>query len=150
MSSPLPQKIEAINGRIRTLLAETQRALAGEHEFGVEQVRALAEPIQEMAPLMAREADLRTVQPETAAALDLYKAQLRELQTALERVRMMLLARRAQIEGGVSIKAPGPAAGHRCGPARPAYATMGRSDAAPATEIASRFAARSARYTRHI
>jgi hypothetical protein len=100
MSSPLPQKIEAINGRVRALLAETRRALAGEQEFGVEEVRALAEPIQEMAPLMAREAELRTLQPETAAALDLYKAQLRELRTALERVRMMLLARRAQMEAG--------------------------------------------------
>jgi hypothetical protein len=55
---------------------------------------------------MARSAELRTRHPEIAGALDLYKAQLGELQTALEQVRVMLLARHAHLETGrIQLKA---------------------------------------------
>jgi hypothetical protein len=100
MPSDLRSKIEAVNARLATLLAETKGALSGEREFGVAQVRALSEPIQEMAPVMRRAAELRAAEPEICGALDLYKAQLGELQTALERVRVMLLTRRGQMEAG--------------------------------------------------
>ncbi len=66
MSMSLRQKIDAINVRIQALHADTQLALRGEREFGVEQVRALSASIQEMAPMMARAAELRTVEPELA------------------------------------------------------------------------------------
>jgi hypothetical protein len=81
MSMSLRQKIDAINVRIQALHVDTQLALRGEREFGVEQVRVLSASIQEMAPMIARAAELRTVEPELAAQLDLYKSQLRELQT---------------------------------------------------------------------
>ena len=100
MSSPLHQKIETANARIQVLLTHTRGALAGEREFGVEQVRALSVPIQEMAPVMQQAAELRAREPEIAGALDQYKAQLRELQTALDQVRMMLLAKRGQMDSG--------------------------------------------------
>jgi hypothetical protein len=63
----------------------------------VEQVRVLSASIQEMAPMIARAAELRTVEPELAAQLDLYKSQLRELQTTLDQIRLMLLTKRAQM-----------------------------------------------------
>ncbi len=100
MSSLLRQKIATVNARIGVLLADTRRALTGEREFGVEQVRALSEPIQEMAPAMQRATELRALQPEIAGELDLYKQQLGELHTALEQVRMMLQAKRTQMEAG--------------------------------------------------
>jgi hypothetical protein len=100
MSSLLRQKIATVNAGIGVLLADTRRALTGEREFGVEQVRALSEPIREMAPAMQRATELRALQPEIAGELDLYKQQLGELHTALEQVRMMLQAKRTQMEAG--------------------------------------------------
>jgi hypothetical protein len=100
MPSPLKQKIEVANARIGTLLAETRLALTGEREFGVEQLRALSEPVQEMAPVVAQAAELRAREPEISSELDSYKSHLGELQMTLEQVRMMLLARRTQIATG--------------------------------------------------
>jgi hypothetical protein len=93
----LRQKIDTINARIQALNADTQLALRGEREFGVEQVRVLATSIQEMAPVTARAAELRTLEPELTAQLELYKSQLRELQITLDQIRLMLLTKRAQL-----------------------------------------------------
>ncbi len=100
MDSALCGKIGDINAQLAAMLADTKRALAGEREFGVEQVRSLSEPIAAMALVMERAAELRKLHPEIAGPLDLYKSQLSELQTTLEQVRMMLLARRSQIDAG--------------------------------------------------
>jgi len=100
MPSALLQKIDAANARVSVLLRETRGALAGQGDFGVQQVRALSEPIQQMAPILRQAAELRAENPEIASALDLYKMQLVELQTALDQVRVMLLAKRGQMEAG--------------------------------------------------
>jgi len=98
MASPLRQKINAAISRIQVLLADTQLALTGDREFGVEQVRALSASIQEMAPVMTRAAELRTLEPELATQLDRYKSQLRELQTTLNQINLMLLTKRGQMQ----------------------------------------------------
>lgn len=100
MSSELRGKIETINARFATLLAETRLALSGERVFSATEVRALSEPLAEMAPILERAAELRALHPELAPQLDFYKAQLRELQTVLEQIRVMLLAQRAQMDDG--------------------------------------------------
>jgi hypothetical protein len=100
MPSPLGEKIGTVNTDIEVLIADTRRALAGEREFGVQQVRALSERIEAMAPVMQRARELRSLQPELAGQLDLYTTHLRELQTLLEHVRVMLLATRAGLEKG--------------------------------------------------
>jgi hypothetical protein len=100
MASQERHTIERANARIAALLANTRRALSGEREFGVAKVNDLCEPIQEMAPLMARAVELRATDPEISRELDLYRSQLAELQTALEQVRVMLLAHRDQIDAG--------------------------------------------------
>jgi hypothetical protein len=100
VDSALYGKIGNINAQLAAMLADTKRALAGEREFGVEQVRSLSEPIAAMALVMERAAELRKLHPEIAGPLDLYKSQLSELQTTLEQVRMMLLARRSQMDAG--------------------------------------------------
>src|SRR3982074_2458223 len=97
MSMSLRQKIDAINVRIQALHADTRLALRGEREFGVEQVLALSASIQEMAPIIAHTTELRTVEPQLAARLESYKSQLRELQTTLDQIRLMLLTKRAQM-----------------------------------------------------
>ena len=100
MPSQERQTVQRANARIAVLLASTRRALTGERGFGVAQVEDLSEPIQEMAPLMARAGEVRATDPWVARDLDLYKSQLSELQTALEQVRVMLLAQRAQMDAG--------------------------------------------------
>jgi hypothetical protein len=100
MASVLRHKIETTNARIGVLLADARRALIGERDFGVEQVRALSQPIQEMAVVMARATELCVSEPEISGALDQYKSQLTELQTTLDQVHVMLLAKRAQMDAG--------------------------------------------------
>jgi tetrahydromethanopterin S-methyltransferase subunit F len=97
MSMSLRQKIDAINVRIQSLHADTQLALRGERDFGVEQVLALSASIQEMAPIIAHTTELRAVEPELATRLESYKSQLRELQTTLDQIRLMLLTKRNQM-----------------------------------------------------
>jgi hypothetical protein len=93
----LREIIARANVRIASLLAETRQALRGERDFGPEQIAALREPLTEMDPVMAQEKELRALRPELEGELDLYKAQLGELQTTLEKVRMMLLAQQASL-----------------------------------------------------
>jgi len=88
----------AINASVTKLLEETLAALRGEREFGPPQIRAISAPLTRMAPLMASAKELRSSHPELGAELEKYKMILRELQTALEHVRMMLLARRSGLE----------------------------------------------------
>jgi len=92
------EKIAAVNARIGALLVDSQRALSGERNFGPEDVRALSAPVAEMAPLMARAAELTAEEPGVEEELAIYKRQLAELHGALQNVRMMLMARRGQLD----------------------------------------------------
>ena len=93
----LREKIASINGRLAALLCETKQALRGERDFGPEQIRALRDPVTEMDPIMSGSKELRVLQPELEGELDLYKSQIGDLQDTLEKVRVMLLARQAQM-----------------------------------------------------
>jgi len=93
----LKETIANANTRLGSLLAETKQALRGERDFGPEQIRALRDSLTPMDPLMAQAEELRLLQPELEGELDLYKAQLGDLQATLEKVRMMLLARQANL-----------------------------------------------------
>ena len=98
MDSPLKVKLLRINGEIARLLEASRLSLKGQHDFSVETVRALAQPVSEMAPIVARAKELREMQPEVAGQLDLYLGQISELRSVLESVRVMLLARRASLQ----------------------------------------------------
>jgi hypothetical protein len=98
MQTAISKKVGSIHTRIRAMLVDTRLALSGERQFGVEQVRALSSAIQEAAPVIARAAESRAGEPELAGELELYKAALRELQTALDHIHLMLLTQRAQME----------------------------------------------------
>jgi hypothetical protein len=91
------QTMDRVNVRLAALLEEARRALRGERDFDVRDVRRLREPVREMAPLVAQAAELKRLQPEIAGVLDQYKAQLRDLQTTLLQVRIMLQARQASL-----------------------------------------------------
>lgn len=98
MKEGLRQTVERINIRLAVLTEDVRRAVRGEGEFDVESVRKLRAAIEEMAPILAQCVELRRTQPETAEAIDVYRSQLKELQTAITQVRVMLLSQRTRME----------------------------------------------------
>ncbi|HME58168.1 MAG TPA: hypothetical protein VKF63_07515 [Terracidiphilus sp.] len=97
MREGLCQTVEHVNARLAALIENARRALRGEGEFNAEDVRKLREPVEEMAPIVAQSPDLRQAQPEIIGQLDQYKSHLGELQTTLNQLRVMLLARQASL-----------------------------------------------------
>jgi hypothetical protein len=87
--------IKEVNSKIVPLLEEARAALRGERDFGVADVHRLLEPVGEMDSIVAQSSELRRLHPEAAVQLDFYKLQLRDLQTILQQIRMMLLTRQA-------------------------------------------------------
>ena len=100
MYEAMRQTLLRVNASLTGYLADAQRALRGESDFGVEDVRRIRRPVEEMAPVLAHSMELLRIQPELAGQLDLYKSQLGDLQTTLGQIRVMLLARRASLEAG--------------------------------------------------
>jgi len=100
MGEGVRQTILRVNARLAGLLEEARCALRGERDFGVEEVRKIRQPVEEMATIVARSAELRRMQPELTGEFDLYKARLGEMQTTLAQIRAMLLARQASLEAG--------------------------------------------------
>ena len=70
------QRLEFVNARLTEFLEGARRALRGKTNFGPEEVRRLRQPVEEMAPIVAKSAELRRLRPELAAQLDLYKTNL--------------------------------------------------------------------------
>jgi hypothetical protein len=100
MYEAMRQTLLRVNTSLAGLLAEARRALRGECDFGVEDVRKIRGPVEEMAPIMEQSAELRRLRPELAGQLDLYKSQLSDMQITLGQIRVMLLARQASLEAG--------------------------------------------------
>ncbi|HWY07360.1 MAG TPA: hypothetical protein VNY24_10905 [Candidatus Acidoferrales bacterium] len=100
MYEAMRQTLLRVNASLAGLLAEARRALCGECDFGVEDVRKIRGPVEEMAPIMGQSAELRRLRPELAGQFDLYKSQLSDMQTTLGQIRVMLLARQASLEAG--------------------------------------------------
>lgn len=98
MDSLILRRVRGANLKLRALLDVTRGSLAGRENFGVDNLHAIAEPLAEMAPLIDKAKELRTLQPELDGELEAYAGNLGEMQTALEQMRFMLLARRAQMD----------------------------------------------------
>jgi hypothetical protein len=92
------EELALLTERVAALLQETKGALRGENDFGPTQVRTISEAISRMAPVFARSKELRSSDPSLAPELDRYKNLLLELQSALDRIHVMLLARRSSLE----------------------------------------------------
>ena len=70
----------------------------GKSTFSNDDARALAALLEEMDLVIGESAMLRQTVPEIAPQLNLYKLQLLQLQTTVERLQVALLARRADLE----------------------------------------------------
>ena len=97
MPSSLEEKLCRINADMAKLLVMARKAIDGQTDFSVEEIRMIRAPLNEMEPIVAESANLRGAYPELGAHLDLYKSQLRELLITVERVRRVLLARRSEM-----------------------------------------------------
>jgi hypothetical protein len=97
MEAAIANRVREANSKLRELLLRARDALVGRHNFNVEDVRAIAEPVAQMAPIVADAARLRVLQPDLDGQLEAYAANLGELQITLEHVRFMLIARRAHL-----------------------------------------------------
>ena len=102
MSSPIREKIDSVNATLFHLLEETHRSLAGQADFNVELVRQLSGVVSEMDLVLPRSRELRIGHPELIAPLDHYIRLATGLRSELEKVQMMLLARRTSIEAARS------------------------------------------------
>lgn len=97
MSGSPRETVEQASARLAMLLEDARRALRGERDFDVEDVRRLREPLGTMNSIAARSSELRRLEPEIGRPLDLYKSQLRELQTLIVQLRIMLHTRQARL-----------------------------------------------------
>ena len=98
MDTLILERTRAINAKLCALIGRTRAALAGQSNFTAEDVHAIAEPVAQMAPIVAEAKHLRTLRPDLDGELQAYAGNLGELQTALEQMRFMLLSRLASTE----------------------------------------------------
>jgi hypothetical protein len=97
MKYEVRETIEGTIAELGGLLEGAKRALRGESEFEVENVRQLRTVIEKMVPIIARSHELRRRHPDISALLDQYKCQLKELQTTTHQLLVVLLAKQATL-----------------------------------------------------
>lgn len=98
MDDSILNRVRSANDRLRSVVDLMHGALAGRCQFGAEDMRAISAPLSEMLPLVADAKRLRKLQPELEGAFEAYAETLSAVQTSLDQMRFMFLARRAQIE----------------------------------------------------
>jgi hypothetical protein len=98
MKESILDQVRSANEKLRALTSRTRDSLAGRGNFEVADVRAIAEPIGLMQPIVTDAERLRTIHPELDGELEAYAGNLGEMQVALDQMRFMLIARRAHIE----------------------------------------------------
>jgi hypothetical protein len=98
MNSTAVEKVRGSNAKLEFLLGRTRDALAGRTNFGVEDLRAISEPLRAMEPIVRESARLRGRQPELDGELKSYTSNLQQLQVLLERVHLMLIANLANVQ----------------------------------------------------
>jgi len=102
MASSSLDTVKRVNATLRRLLDQTRACLRGEHVFGVDEIRQLQQPIQEMEPIVNGVEPAKRNELALGEHLDEYKCHIKELQTTLEQIRIMLLARHASLQASRS------------------------------------------------
>jgi len=97
-SDSLLQRVRSANTKLCVFLAQIRQALAGRSQFDATSVRAIGEPVSEMDKILNEAKESREFDPALDREIKIYAGQLGEMNIELERMRFMLLARRAHIE----------------------------------------------------
>ena len=95
--NPLRDRIRQANTSLGNILSCIRGALAGSHNLMASEIQAISEPLCGMDPIISRAAELRAGDMEFDQELKKYKLNLEELQTKLEQVRFMFLARQTHL-----------------------------------------------------
>lgn len=90
--------VRGSNDKLRGMLRLAGEALAGRGSFGVDELRAIAQRVGSMEPVVARAPELRQAVPELRGELEIYAQNLTDLNVAMDRVRCVLVARCASVE----------------------------------------------------
>ena len=98
MKETILTSVQAANSRLRALLNIAEDAIAGRRNFTVEDLRSAQEPVSKMKPLIAEAKRIRNSDPNVSNELRDYAMNLEAAQVALDRVRVVLLARCASVE----------------------------------------------------
>lgn len=98
MELPVIDRVRRVNAELALLLRRVGETLAGRSNFALEDVRAIAKPVTDMAPIVSQAPRLRAAAPELRDELAIYAQNLGQLNAALERVRFLLLVRSAHME----------------------------------------------------
>ena len=84
-------------------LARAMRWQGRQHASPSENIKAISEPIELMAPIVSQAADLRAMDREYGRGASRHMPRtLKELQVTLDQVRFMMLARQAHLEASRS------------------------------------------------
>lgn len=98
MKETILTSVRAANSRLRALLNIAEEAIAGRRNFTVEDLRSAQEPVSKMKPLVDEAKRIRNSDPNVSNELRDYAMNLEAAQVALDRVRVVLLARCASVE----------------------------------------------------
>ena len=98
METSVVHQVRNVNAKLQSLLQRVNGALTGRRNFTVEDVRAIAEPVADMAPIVSQAQHLRATLPELKDELETYAQNLGEMDKAFDRVRCVVLARCASLE----------------------------------------------------
>jgi hypothetical protein len=102
MKSSIQEQIQEANTLLGALLFHAREALCGREDFTFESIQAISLPLKQMAPLVARAAEMRAEGSELTKDLEEYAETLSVLQATLEQVQFMLLARQTSLEASRS------------------------------------------------
>jgi hypothetical protein len=98
MTENIVVQIREANSKLKTLLTSAEEAIAGRRNFTVEDLRTAHGPVARMTPLIEEAKRVSGSDPEVAMELQEYSRSLKAAQAALDRVRVVLLARCASLE----------------------------------------------------
>jgi hypothetical protein len=98
MTAAILQTVKDANLKLRGFLHRAEEALSGRKTFGVDDLRVAQDPVSEVGRVMDDATRLRAKSPELNNELAAYSQNLEAAQVALDRVRVVLLARCASIE----------------------------------------------------
>jgi hypothetical protein len=98
MGEPIYKRVQESNLKIRSILSCAENALAGRQDITAENIREMSQTLAEMGTIIAEAGELRAMDTRLDAGLKEYAGNLLDLQTALDQVRFMLLARQTKLE----------------------------------------------------
>jgi MoxR-like ATPase len=102
MKNSIQKQIQEATAAVRAFLSSAREALNGRRAFSPDDLRAIAEPLEQMAPIAAQIAELRSAEFGLTADFREYADSLDALNETLEQVRFMLLARQSSLQASRS------------------------------------------------